>query len=54
MAAKTAYKPTTVETQTHITTAQTTEAALKTANPKKNVARPADPYIGGESFDYAT
>lgn len=52
MAAKTAYKPTSVETQAHITTAQATEAAQRAA--KKVIARLADPYIGGESFDYAT
>jgi hypothetical protein len=54
MTAKTAYKPTPTETTAHIATAQTTEAALKAAAPKKSVQRPADPYIGGESFDYAT
>lgn len=54
MAAKTSYKPTPVETQAHIATAQSTEATLRAAAPKKPVARATDPYIGGESFDYAT
>lgn len=54
MAAKTAYKPTPTETAAHLLTAQAAEAALKAASPKKAVQRPADPYLGGESFDYAT